>query len=171
MKLKIFVIVTALAIGFLFGYSYKATKVEIETRYERKEIVIETQPIVTYLPSTNYRIIPIKINPDTLVRPRDYTYTYKDSITEGDTTVEIEASGWGDISGIKYKVNTIKEFSVIKPKPNNTFYLGASYTTTPTKPIIGLHIDYTIRDKVLIGTSIQLHNNNYYPGIKIGYRL
>lgn len=166
MKEKIISYIAVLMLGIFFGYGLCTAKVE--TQIISKEVKIETQPEVTYLNSHKYIIVPItESNKDTLVRPRDYEYIFKDTISEGNTTIHFEASGWGDLSNIKF--NT--EFSALKPKPKNNLYLGASYTLTPTNPLIGINLDYTIRDKILIGTSLQLHNNNYYPGVRLSFKL
>lgn len=160
-----------LAIGFLIGYSYKSTKTETGSTKTNTELIIKTEPKVQYIKSTDYIIVPIVKDLDTLVRPRDYQYEFKELYKDKGIELEVDLKGWGDIQNIEYKV--IKTDAVQKHKPLNNLYISTSYNTTlrSTTPLIGIHIDYTIRDRILIGTSILKHNNEYYTGIKIGYRL
>lgn len=111
----------------------------------------------------------------------EYIYKY-DTIQEhkyGQT--KISAAGWGYISKIdvenKWKDTTItitKE--ITKYKNASGLFLSAGYQrpfdkNSPLNPLYSIGLDYQIRNKVIIGTSIGVQNNEPVYGLKLGIKI
>lgn len=170
--LKIFILV---ALGALFGhyinkYGIQPTPLEIEVI---KEVSVETKPKVEYLNKTNIMIVPIEVDKDTLVKPSDYKYKYKDKFTKDGTEIKVEADGWGDINNLKFDIISKDTVKVRPPKKTNSLFISGVYVmphSKDIKPMYGVGFDYVIRDKVIVGTTTTFNNNDFYSGFKLGFK-
>lgn len=137
-----------------------------------KEVVVEIdKPEVVYRTSPT---VPIVIGvTDTLVNPNDYVYDYvKEVVGDDDIPVKVEVSGWGDLEDLK--VTTIHRETTRLVRDNN-LYISLSLhkpITGDLRELYGLGIDYTIKDKIIVGSSFKsdLRGGNYV-GVKLGFKI
>lgn len=137
-----------------------------------KEVVVEIdKPVVVY---RTIPPIPIVIGiTDTLINPNDYVYDYSKEVYSKDSIpVKVEVSGWGDLNNIKVGTSYLEKTKYIR---DNTMYLYGSYSkpiSGDLREFYGLGIDYTIKDKIIVGSSLKsdLRGNNYI-GLKVGFKI
>lgn len=137
-----------------------------------KEVVVEIdKPVVVYrTPPT----VPIVIGvTDTLVNPNDYVYDYSKEVYSKDSIpVKVEVSGWGDLKDLK--VTTTHRETTRLVRDNTLYIYGALHKpiTGDLREFYGLGIDYTIKDKIIVGSSFKsdLRGSNYV-GVKLGFKI
>lgn len=138
-----------------------------------KEVSIDVVPDVRYIHSNSFIIVPI-VEKDTLVKPKDYQYVYRDTIVKDGTEIKVEADGWGDIERMKFDIVYKDTIKYRLPKPTNNMYLSGVYMKSfgmINSPMYGMSLDYTIRDKVIIGAMGTVGKDDFYGGLKIGFKI
>lgn len=174
-------LIISVLIGFLLGclitcsddnkYSTKTTKT-IEVK--EKVIHIKYKPQIKY---KNKYITKESLKTDTVYKTIKEEYAYKIDTTykskEGDTHLKVD--GFGGINNIevttKYKDSVITiEKETTKYVNKNTLYLSGSYNT---RKEIGVDLDWTIKNKVIIGGKVGYDglSNTPVAGVKIGIKI
>lgn len=174
-------LIVAVLIGFILGTlitcsgdkedSTKITKT-IQTR--EKVIHIKDKPQIKYKNKYNTKE---SLKTDTIYKTikEDYAYSvdkiYKNK--QGETHLKVD--GFGGINNIelttKYKDSIITiEKETTKYVNKNTLYLSPSYNT---RKEIGVDLDWTIKNKVIIGGKVGYDglSNTPVAGIKIGIKI
>lgn len=161
------------------------TTKEVRYRYINKVDTIRTKPIMDIKYMMKDSIVYIS-NPTLVIKdfkPSDYQYEYHKSVySEGNRVrVDVDGAGWGQIDRMDYVIHqhdtladTITTIKVTKFKAANVLYLSGQYNMSlqDKTSLKGLNLDYTIRNKVIIGTQVMLDGNNQpYVGAKVGLKL
>jgi hypothetical protein len=168
----------------------RGDKIKMDTTYVIKEKVTHYNDTIVkihykdkYVP---YKVIQneIESKSDTgwVTLPyNDYHFKY-DTIQEhkyGESKISIK--GWGYVSKVevnnKWKDTTItitKE--IIKYNNASGLFLSAGYQrpfdkNSPLNPLYSIGLDYQIKNKVIIGTSIGVQNNEPVYGLKLGIKI
>lgn len=177
LKNKIIFSVISLVVGIILGLLW-AKPAEEKTKTEYKYIVKERtdtlkidKPVVVYKDRVKNKII---IKTDSVYKdfkPSDYSYKL-DTI---DKKFEAHIEGWGGLKKIevvsKHK-DSIIEKTVTKTLVVNksSLYLWGGYSF---KPSYQAGVDYTIKNKVIVGGAIDYDRNigTITPMVKIGIKL
>ena len=174
-------LIIALLIGFLLGCLITCSKdKDIATKTTKTIEVREHTIHIKDKPEVKYKdkyITKESLKTDTIYKTikEDYAYSvdtiYKNK--QGDTHLKVD--GFGGINNIelttKYKDSIITiEKETIREVSKNTLYLSPSYNT---RKEIGLDLDYTIRNKVIVGGKVGYDRLTGQPvvGVKIGIKL
>lgn len=173
-----------LVIGFLIGTFINCEgekeKVEVKTTIK---YVDRFDTLVKEVPKVKYKYkdkIVYDLKLDTIMKdfvPNDYKYKW----TKNDSLGDIYVSGWGNIDSLsvvcKSKDKIIeKEITKTIFKTPNTLYLSGEYMTPISldkslKPIYKANLDYSVRNKFIIGTSIGTNGDNWFIGGRIGVKI
>ena len=169
--------IIALIIGFIMGLIVSKPATEtIVTKTEYKVVnKVDTlridKPIVVYKNKIVEKEV-IKI--DSVYkdfRPSDYKYTL-DTIN---SKFEAHLAGWGGLDKVdiisKHKDSIITNTTIKTVLVNkNTLYIWGGYNTRPSYQV---GIDYTIKNKLVIGSNIDYDKDTQQvtPGVKIGIKI
>ena len=174
-------LITAVLIGFILGTlitcqgdKQDTTKTTTTIEVKEKVIHIKDKPQIKY---KNKYITKESLKTDTIYKKIKEEYSYKlDTIyksKEGDTHLKID--GFGGINDIevttKYKDSIITiEKETTKYVNKNSLYLSPTYNT---RKEIGVDLDWTIRNKVIIGGKVgyDVLTNTPVAGFKIGIKI
>lgn len=177
MKNTIIISAISLVVGIILGLLL-AKPAEEKTKTEYKYITVERtdtlkidKPIVVY----KDKIVNItKIKVDSVYKnfkPSDYNYSF-DSINNN---FEAHLKGWGGLDKVniisKHK-DSIIEKTVTKTLVVNksSLYLWGGYNF---KPSYQAGVDYTIKNKIIVGGAIEYDNNTgkTTPMVKLGIKI
>lgn len=167
----------ALILGFIMGLVVSkpatesvVTKVEYVT-VDRLDTLYLDKPVVVYKDKIINRET-IKI--DSVYKdfkPSDYRYTL-DTIN---SKFEAHLAGWGGLDKVniisKHKDSIITKTTTKTLLVNkNALYIWGGYNTRPSYQV---GVDYTIRNKLVIGSNIDYDKDTQQvtPGVKIGIKI
>ncbi len=180
-------LILVLLIGFITGTLLNCNKpkeivkttTKIEYVVKNHTDTIKTKPKVEY----KYKTKTVTItNTDTIIKsfkPKDYEWTYdKTNFTKDNkTSINIKASGWGNLDKLDYIINTKDTTKVVTNtiektiiKNANALYLSGSYLSNKN---IGVNLDWTIKNKIILGGVVEYDNLSKQPivGAKLGIKL
>ncbi|MEW5675515.1 hypothetical protein ABGT15_04315 [Flavobacterium enshiense] len=174
-------LIVAVIIGFLLGCVINcqgdkdsSTKTTKTIEVKEKIIQIKDKPEIKY---KNKYITKESLRTDTIYKTIKEEYAYSIDTTyvdkNGDTHLKVD--GFGGINNIeintKYKDSIITiEKETTKYVNKNTLYISPSYNS---RKEIGVDLDYTIKNKVIVGGKVSYDPITGQPvaGIKIGLKL
>lgn len=174
-------VIIAVLIGFLLGClitcsgsKEDTTKTTKTIEVKEKIIHIKDKPEVVY---KNKYITKESLKTDTIYKTikEDYAYTIDTTYVDKNGETKLKVDGFGGINNIevttKYKDSIITiEKETTKYVNKNTLYISPTYNT---RKEIGLDLDYTIRNKVIVGGKVSYDPITGQPvaGVKIGLKL